>query len=208
MRYQKVPDETIRRLPLYLRLLLFSAQQGQQRISSKDMAESLRVNSCQIRKDFSYFGEFGKRGVGYSVKELIKEISKILKLNVTHKAALVGFGKLGSALLGYQGFKSYGFEIVAVFDTDPKKVGKKIKNNIVIEDVSKLKMLKKRNVSIAISAVPREAAQETVDSLVGADVKAVLNFSPCHINVSKKVKIINIDIATDLARLPYYMSPE
>ena len=206
MRYYKVPDETIRRLPLYLRLLLFSAQEGQQRISSKDMADYLGVNSWQIRKDFSYFGGFGTRGVGYDVKELINEISKILKLNVKHRAALVGFGKLGSALLGYHGFTRYGFDIVAVFDTDPKKIGKKIKNNIVIEDVSKLKMLKKRNISIAISAIPREVAQETADSLVKAGVKAVLNFSPCHINVPKKVKIIDIDIATDLARLPYYIS--
>ncbi len=204
MRYHKIPDETIRRLPIYLRGLLFLAEQGQSSISSDTLANFLSVNPWQIRKDFSYFGGFGKRGVGYDIEKLIKQISKILKLDIVHKTALVGVGNLGSAVLAYPGFKMYGFDIVAAFDVDPKKIGKKIKD-ITIEDISNIRTLRKRKIDIGIIAVPRDAAQKAADALVEADVKGILNFSPCYITVPKKVKVITIDIATDLARLPYYM---
>lgn len=204
MRYHKIPDETIRRLPIYLRGLLFLSEQGQRSISSDTLANFLCVNPWQIRKDFSYFGGFGKRGVGYDIEKLIKQINKILKLDIIHKAALVGVGNLGSAVLAYPGFKVYGFDIIAAFDVDPKKIGKKIKD-ITIEDVSNIRTLKRRKIDIGIIAVPRDAAQKIADALVEADVKGVLNFSPCYITVPRKVKVITIDIATDLARLPYYM---
>ena len=204
MRYRKIPDETIRRLPLYLRGLLVLSEQKQQRISSRSLAEFLSVNPWQIRKDFSYFGGFGTRGVGYDVKKLIKQIKKILKLDVVRRAALVGVGNLGSAVLAYSGFRVYGFDIAAAFDRDPKKIGKKVKG-IPIEDVSKLRTLKKRNIDLGIIAVPCDAAQQTGEALVKAGVKGILNFSPCHITVPKKVKVITIDIAMDLARLPYYI---
>ncbi len=204
MRYYRIPDETVRRLPIYLRGLLFLAEQGQQNISSRKLADFLGVNSWQIRKDFSYFGAFGTRGVGYSIEKLIKQINKILKLDVGHKAALVGVGNLGSAVLIYPGFKTYGFDIAAAFDTNPKKVGRKIRN-ITIEDVSNLQTLKKRKPNLAIIAVPRDAAQQTADSLIKAGVKGILNFSPCYLTVPRKVKVITLDIAMDLARLPYYI---
>ena len=204
MRYHKVADETVRRLPIYLRGLLFLSEQGQQSISSRDLADFLGVNPWQIRKDFSYFGGFGTPGVGYDIKKLIKQINRILKLNVVRKAALVGVGNLGSVVLAYPGFGIYGFDIVAAFDTDPKKIGRKVKN-ITIEDVSNLQTLKGRKINLAIITVPRDAAQQTADALVKAGVKGILNFSPCYITVPKKVKVITIDIAMDLARLPYYM---
>ena len=204
MRYRRIPDETVRRLPLYLRGLLFLSEEGQQSISSRDLADFLRVNPCQIRKDFSYFGDFGTPGVGYKVEKLAKQIKKILKLDVAHRTALVGVGNLGSAVLAYPGFRIYGLDIAAAFDTDPKKIGRKV-NNITIEDVSNLRTLRKRKINIAIIAVPRDAAQGTADALVKAGVKGILNFSPCYITVPKKVKVITIDIAMDLARLPYYM---
>ncbi len=204
MRYHKIPDETIRRLPLYLRGLLFSLEQGQRSVSSRDLADFLGVNSWQIRKDFSYFGEFGTPGVGYKIEKLIKEIGKILRINIVRKAALVGVGNLGSAVLAYPGFKIYGFDIAVAFDVNPKKIGKKI-GNVVIENVSNLRTLKKRKINLAIIAVPRNATQKTADALVKSGVKGILNFSPCHITVPKKVKVITIDIAMDLARLPYYM---
>ncbi len=204
MRYRKIPDETVRRLPIYLRGLLFLSEQGQQSVSSRNLADFLGVNPWQIRKDFSYFGDFGTRGVGYDIKKLIKQINKILKLDVGHKAALVGVGNLGSAVLAYPGFGIYGFDVAAAFDTNPKKIGRKVKN-ITVEDTSNLKMLKKREIDIGIIAVPRSAAQQTADALVKAGVKGILNFSPCYITVPKKVKVITIDIAMDLARLPYYM---
>jgi len=204
MRYRKIPDETIRRLSIYLRGLLSLSEQGQQSVSSRNLADFLGINPWQIRKDFSYFGGFGTPGVGYNTEKLIKQINKILKLDVAHKAALVGVGNLGSAVLAYPGFKIYGFDIVAAFDTDPKKIGRKVKN-ITIEDVSNLQTLKKQKISLAIIAVPSDAAQQTADALVKAGVKGILNFSPCYITVPKKVKVTTIDIAMDLARLPYYM---
>jgi len=204
MRYHKIPDEAVRRLPIYLRGLLFSSEQGQESISSRNLADLLGVNPWQIRKDFSYFGDFGTPGVGYNVESLAKQIKKILKLDVGHKAALIGVGNLGSAILAYPGFRIYGFDIAAAFDIDSKKVGRKVKN-ITIEDTSNLGTLKKRKINLAITAVPRGAAQETADAVVKAGVKGILNFSPCYITVPKKVKVITIDIAMDLARLPYYM---
>ena len=204
MRFRRIPDEAVRRLPIYLRGLLFLAQQGQESVSSRDLADFLGVNPWQIRKDFSYFGDFGTRGVGYEIEKLTKQIRKILKLDVGRKTALVGVGNLGLAVLAYPGFVIYGFDIAAAFDTDPKKVGRKV-NNITIENASKLQTLRRRKIDLAIIAVPRDAAQRTADALVEAGVKGILNFSPCYITVPKKVKVLSIDIAMDLARLPYYM---
>jgi redox-sensing transcriptional repressor len=204
MRYHRIPDETIRRLPIYLRGLLLSSEQGRQSISSRNLADFVGINSWQIRKDFSYFGDFGTRGVGYNFEKLTKQIKKILKLDAAPKVALVGVGNVGLAVLTYPGFRICGFNIAAAFDINPKKIGKKI-NNIVVEDASKLRTLKKRGINLAIITVPRDSAQQTADTLVKAGVRGILNFSPCYIVAPKKVKVITIDIAMDLARLPYYM---
>ena len=205
MRFSRIPEETIRRLPIYLRGLLLTSEQGQESISSRDLADFVGVKPWQIRKDFSYFGDFGTRGVGYNVEKLAKEIKKILKLNVIQKAALVGVGNLGLAILAYTGFKIYGLDIAAAFDVNPKKIGRKTKD-ITIENVSRLQTtLKKRKIKLAVMAVPPQAAQETADALVKAGVRGILNFSPSYIAVPKKIKVITIDIAMDMARLPYYM---
>jgi redox-sensing transcriptional repressor len=204
MKYYKIPDETIRRLPIYLRGLLFLSEQGRQRISSLKLADFLGVNPWQIRKDFSYFGAFGTPGVGYDVDKLAKQIKKILRLDVVHKAALVGVGNLGSAVLAYPGFAIYGFDIAAAFDVDARKIGKRIKN-ITIEDAANIVTLKRRKIKIGIITVPADTAQQTTDALVKAGICGILNFAPCYITVPKKVKVITLDIAMDLARLPYYM---
>ena len=204
MRYHKIPDETIRRLPIYLRALLLLSEQGQQNISSKLLAEFLGFNSAQIRKDFSYFGGFGTRGVGYQINDLIENIKKILKLNVSHKTALIGVGNLGSAILQYSGFEVYGLEVKAAFDNDPSKVGKVI-NGVKIENVSKLAGLSKQAIKIVILSVPRNAAQEIVDEIVKTGVSGIFNLTPARLVVPKKVKVITLDIAMYLARLPYYM---
>ena len=204
MRYHKIPDETVRRLPIYLRGLMFSADQGREHISSKSLADHVGVHSWQIRKDFSYFGDFGTPGVGYHIERLAREIKKILRLDVIKRTALIGVGDLGSALLAYPGFRTYGLDIVAAFDVDPRKVGKRI-SDVKVEGLSGIATLKKRKISLAIVAVPREAAQETVDALVAAGVRGILNFAPCKVVTSKRVKIITLDIAMELARLPYYM---
>ncbi len=205
MRYHKIPDETVRRLPTYLREVLVLSEKGHEKVSSKRLAEFLGINPWQIRKDFSYFGDFGTPGVGYDTSKLQKKISKILRLDNSHKAVLVGVGNLGSAVMAYGEFGTYGLDIVAAFDKDHKKIGK-TKNNITIEDVSKISSIKRRKVDLGIIAVPAEDAQAVADDMVKAGVKGILNFSTRHIVVQKKIKVISIDIAMDLARLPYYMS--
>jgi redox-sensing transcriptional repressor len=204
MRYHRIPDESIRRLPVYLRGLLLLAEQGAENVSSRVLAERVHLNPHQIRKDFSYFGAFGTPGVGYNVASLARQIRGILKLNVTRRAALVGAGKIGSALLGYRGFKMYGFEITAVFDNDPRKIGKKIAS-VAIEDTAGLRSLAKRGINLAIIAVPAEAAQAVADTLVRAGIQGILNFAPRYISVPRNVKVVSIDIAMDFARLVYYL---
>lgn len=179
-------------------------EEGQKSISSHNLSNLLGINAWQIRKDFSYFGAFGTPGVGYDIEKLVKQVKKILKLNEAKKAALIGVGNLGSAVLSFSGFGIYGFNIAAAFDINPRIIGRKV-NNIRIEDVSNLRVLKKRRINLAIIAVPRKSAQQTADALVKAGVKGILNFSPRYITVPRKVKVITIDIAMDLARLPYYM---
>ena len=204
MRYHKISDETVGRLPIYLRGLEYFSEKGQKDASSRDLAEFLGVNSWLIRKDFSYFGSFGTPGVGYNIEKVIKQINKILKLDVSQKVVLVGAGNLGTAVLAYPGFKIYGFNVAAAFDLDPKKVGRKI-NNIAVKDISNIGILRKQKIRLGIIAVPRSSAQTVADVLVKAGIKGILNFAPCHINVPKKIKVITIDIALELARLPDYM---
>lgn len=199
-----MPDETIRRLPKYLRGLMWLASQGKKSVSSLGLAKLIGVNPWQIRKDFSYFGGFGKRGVGYDIETLTLEIKRILRLNVVNKAALVGVGNLGRAVLAFPGLKKYGFEIVAALESDPRKVGKR-RSGLIVEDVSMIRTLKKRGIHIGIIAVPRAAVQQVADDLLEAGVNGIVKFSPGYITVPKKVKVITIDIAMDFARLPYYM---
>jgi redox-sensing transcriptional repressor len=204
MRYHKIPDETVRRLPIYLRGLMVSADQGHEHISSQSLADSVGVDAWQIRKDLSYFGDFGTPGVGYNIEKLARGIKKTLRLDVIRRAALVGVGDLGSALLAYPGFRTYGLDIVAAFDVDPEKIGR-VLNGIEIEDAAQIGSLKQREISLAIVAVPRMAAQITVDCLVAAGVKGILNFAPCKLAAPRRIKVITLDIAMELARLPYYM---
>jgi len=177
---------------------------GRENVSSGCLAEVVNINAGQIRKDFSYFGDFGKRGVGYDIENLTKQIKKILKLDAAQKTALVGVGNLGAALLAYAGFDTYGLDIAAAFDRNPDKIGKKIAG-VNVEDVEEIVTLTERDIHLAIIAVPGPAAQDVAESLVKAGIRGILNFSPSHIMVPKKVKVITIDIATELARLPYYM---
>jgi redox-sensing transcriptional repressor len=204
MRYHKIPDETVRRLPVYLRGAIHLSQQGVENVSSAHLAGLLGVKPWQIRKDFSYFGDFGTPGVGYRLEGLIKQINKILRLDTAPKVVLVGVGNLGSALLASPGFGMYGFEIVVAFDADKRKVGR-TKSGVLIEDIKRLRRIRRRRIDLGIIAVPEAAAQEIAETLVDVGVRGILNFAPRYIAVPKRVKVITIDIAMDLARLPYYM---
>ena len=204
MKTTRIPDETIRRLPLYLRGMQFFAEQRLMNVSSEKLADFLHISAALIRKDFCYFGDFGTRGVGYDVQTLLKQIREILKLNTPRKAILVGAGNLGTALLTYPGFSVYGFEIVAAYDSDQKKIGSTI-NNVPICDIRKLGKLKKDDIGLAIIAVPAEVAQDVADLIIKAGIRGILNFAPVYLSVPKRVKVISIDIAIELGRLPYYL---
>lgn len=204
MKYRRIPEETIQRLPMYLRGFSQLEAEKQQTVSSRQLATQLGLNPHQIRKDLSYFGNFGRRGVGYPVQTTAQRIRRILKLDKTQKAALVGAGRLGTALVAYPGFSSFNLEIAAVFDKDPKKIGKKI-GPLRIESIERLSGLKKRKIQLAILAVPAEAAQTVTDTLLKAGIRGLLNFSPGHLNVPASVKKIDIDLASQLSILPYYL---
>ena len=191
-------------MPMYLRAFTLLGLESIDYISSQQLAERLGLNPPQIRKDLSYFGAFGTRGVGYPVENTAEKIREILKLNTPQKAVLIGAGRLGTALVAYPGFSSFGMEIAAVFDKADKKIGKKV-GRISIEDVSKLSSIKQRRIRLAILAVPGEAAQNTADTLVKSGVRGILNLSPVHLNLPKSVKVIDIDLASQLGILPYYM---
>ncbi len=204
MRYHKIPDETVRRLPVYLRAALHLSGRGVESTSSQALADLIGVKPWLIRKDFSYFGDFGVPGVGYNLNNLIKHVNRILRLDAGQKAALIGVGNLGSALLAFPGFRKYGLEITAAFDLDKRKIGRK-RSGIVIEDVNAMTDLCARGIRLGIVAVPESAAQQTVEMLAHAGVKGILNFSPRHVVTPRGMKVITIDIAMDLARLPYYV---
>jgi len=204
VRYRRIPDQTVQRLPSYLRALHEAARQGQGRICSEELAQILPATALQIRKDLSHFGCFGTPGRGYDVEKLIGRLNKILKLEETHLVALAGAGNLGTALLRYPGFARYGFRIAAVFDTDPKKIGKS-RHGLTIEDLASLPTLRDRGIRLGMLAVPSAAAQQVAEMFARAGVLGILNFTPCCLTLPKSVRVVAIDIAAVLAALPYHL---
>lgn len=197
------PKETIRRLLFYLRQLDCMLREGKERFSSEDLAEILRINPAQIRKDLSYFGEFGTRGVGYDTEQLANELRSILNLNRRWEFVLVGVGNIGVALLRNLELREQGFKIVMAFDKDPRVIGKKI-GNLTVEDVSEMpERVKEAGTRLAIIAVSVESAQEVGDSLIEAGVEGILCFAPCYLTVPKTIRLVPIDIAMELGLLVY-----
>ncbi|HPD45568.1 MAG TPA: redox-sensing transcriptional repressor Rex [Anaerohalosphaeraceae bacterium] len=201
---QRVPNETIRRLPMYLRALLVCPA-DKRIISSDELADHVGLNSPQVRKDLSYFGAFGTPGVGYDVPQLTERIRDILGIQQAPRVALVGAGKLGRALVFFEGFKMYGFEIAAVFDNSPRKIGRKI-GNLTVESLASIGRLDHRDIRLAILAVPAEASQEVAETLVAAGVTGILNMTFCRLKLPPHVKVATIDAAMELGVLPYYMN--
>lgn len=204
LKYRKIPDETIRRMPRYLRAFSLLGQEGQVFISSQKLADQLHLNPPQIRKDLSFFGDFGTRGIGYPVNSTAQKIREILKLDVAQKAALIGAGRLGTAIAAYPGFSLFGFDIAAVFDNSPAKIGTQIAG-LTIQDVATIPTIKDQGIHLAILAIPSDAAQECADILVHAGVKGIMNLSPCWLKVPRRVKVANIDLAMEMGTLPYYL---
>jgi redox-sensing transcriptional repressor len=200
---KKISESTVRRLSLYLRFLQEAADRGLDTISSDELAQRGGATSAQVRKDLSLFGSFGKRGLGYSVPELLRRIRDILGLSRTWSVALVGAGKIGSALFSYRDFQRRGFHIRAVFDTDPEKVGAAWGDLRVRADEEMDSALRDEGVDIVIVAVPAEAAQGVVDRVVGAGVGAILNFAPIRLRVPPSVSLRNVDMTVELEGLAY-----
>jgi redox-sensing transcriptional repressor len=203
---RKISDSTVRRLALYLRFLEQSASQNLATISSAELARRGGTTSAQVRKDLSFFGSFGKRGLGYSVPELSARIRDILGLKRGHRVVLVGAGQMGGALLHYRGFRQHGFDVVAVYDKDPKKIGTR-SNGLMVRDVRQLEAdLKKEPTDIAILVTPAEAAQEVTDRLIRAGVKAILNFAPVPLTVPSDVAVQSVNMALELETLSYALA--
>jgi len=205
MKERKIPKETIDRLPLYLRCLEKLIEDGEENISSKNFSKRLNLNSAQVRKDLSYFGDFGTRGVGYKTKKLASKIREILNLNTKWKMALVGVGNIGSALLTYTGFDERDFQVEMAFDSDPELIGKEI-NDVEIEEVSRLpERIEAEEIKLGIIAVPASAAQEIADQMVEGGVTGILNFAPALLNLPEEVRLAQVDITKELEQLVYYL---
>lgn len=182
---------------------------GYRTVASEKLAWLCQVNPAQVRKDLGYFGEFGIRGVGYDVRELQKQIKKILAVNREWKMGIAGIGNLGSALLKNQNFMSRGFRFVAAFDTDPDKIGDRLHSGLVIRDIKELKdVVKEHAIDIGVIATPYSGAQETANMFFDASVDAILNFSPAQIQAPLHCIIENIDFTVKLDILTYKLKNE
>ncbi len=200
-----IPDIVVGRLPLYLRALSFLAAEGRQVTSSQELGQKLGISAAQIRKDLSHFGEFGKQGTGYDIKYLSEQLRRILKVTEEHEVALVGAGDLGHALVHYDGFAGKGFRISVVFDNNPQKIGQRLGAFEILDSESIETIIADRGIEVAIVAVPPNAAQEVVDALVRAGVKAILNYAPITVKVPEGVQVQYIDPVIHLQRMAYYL---
>jgi redox-sensing transcriptional repressor len=209
MKFSKIPAATITRLSLYSRNLEELVGEDIKVISSEKLAERCGVNSAQIRKDLAYFGEFGVRGVGYYVRDLLFEIKKILGLNREWSMFLVGIGNLGSALIAHENFIRQGYRFVAAFDNDPNKVGKKLPNGLMVQSIDNLKAVKETtNAEIGVISTPASKAQEVANRMIEADIRAILNFAPVQIQVPKGFSVENVDFTVKLDNLAYHLTTD
>ncbi|MBG7609552.1 MAG: redox-sensing transcriptional repressor Rex [Anaerolineae bacterium] len=205
MTKQDIPDIIIGRLPIYLRALQHMTQSGQAVTSSQELGERLGLSAAQIRKDLSQFGEFGKQGTGYNITFLVEQLQRILKLDRVWDMAIVGAGDVGRALAHYQGFRNRGFQATLIFDNDKNKIGTTIGELTVINTDQLVSAVHDAKIKIGMVAVPAGVAQWAADMLVEAGVKAILNYAPIQLNVPPGVHVENIDPATHLQKMSYYL---
>jgi redox-sensing transcriptional repressor len=204
---EQVSELTTNRLSVYLRCLNALDDVGVRTISSQSLAEQFHLNAAQIRKDLAYFGEFGVRGVGYYVRDLKRHLRQILGLDRKLRVAIIGAGNLGLALADYPGFRREGFEISSLFDTLATKVGQRSRAGVPIYEMEDLKKIVKRDgISIAVIAVPALSAQQVVDLVVAAGIKAILNFSPGTLQAPPDVKLKSVDLTVSLESLSFFLA--
>ncbi len=202
----KISKATIDRLPLYFRTLRLAQDEGLDIISSVELGNRLGITPEQIRKDLAAFGQFGRKGVGYYVNELKRNVGEILGLDNHWNIAIVGIGHLGEALANYQNFTGLGFNLVALFDQDEAVIGKVV-NHVRVENISHLKeIVEERRVHIGVIAVPASFAQEVADALVDAGVKGIWNFAPVRMSVPENMHIVNEDLSVGLSSLSYHIT--
>lgn len=203
MSKKRISESTIHRLSLYFRALSLLEKEGQQTVSSKELAKREKLTPAQVRKDLSFFGSFGTRGLGYPVNELKLQVAQILGINQVWKVALFGVGNIGSALVSYKEFVRQGFKIVKLFDNDQRKIGSNHKG-IIISDIRNMhREIREANIEIAIIAVPATVAQYIVDDIVDAGVKAILNFAPINLKVPEHVYLRNENMSMELEYLSF-----
>ncbi|MED0679676.1 redox-sensing transcriptional repressor Rex [Aneurinibacillus thermoaerophilus] len=201
----KISEAVVRRLPVYLRYLNNLKAMNVRTVSSQQLGEALDLNPAQIRKDLACFGEFGRKGIGYEVNYLVEKIKSILKLDKQVNVLLVGAGHLGHAISNYNAYLKDSMRIVAIFDADPHKIGKKIVN-MMIQPLEELaNTVKEKNIRIAIIAVPADAAQAVADRLVAAGITGILNFAPTNLRVPENVRVHDADVTMELHSLAYYL---
>jgi redox-sensing transcriptional repressor len=203
---KRIAESTVRRLSLYLQVLESYASRGLQTISSDELAAEGGTTSAQVRKDLSFFGSFGKRGLGYSVPELSRRLREILGLGREWRVFIVGAGKIGAALAQYRGFRQRGFRIVAVYDNSPAAIGRRWEG-LEVRDVAQLERDAARDhPDIAVLAVPAEHAQAVVDRIVSAGIKAILNFAPAQLHVPDGVALKSVNMAMELEGLSFMLT--
>ncbi|MCC7349286.1 MAG: redox-sensing transcriptional repressor Rex [Phycisphaerales bacterium] len=203
---ESVPNPAVRRLSLYLRQLEVFARKGRRTISSKQLGQSLNLTDAQVRKDLAYFGQFGHPGIGYRVDDLIAQVRRILGTDKIWNVLLVGAGNLGRALMSYKGFDAKGFRLVAIFDNDPSKVGKR-QGPFVVESLNDLRsVIDQHAIRLAMIAVPADAAQEIADKLVEAGIRGLLNFAPISLNVPADVALNAVDLAVQMEQLSFLVN--
>jgi redox-sensing transcriptional repressor len=203
---KKVSEPTIGRLSLYLRLLMELGEGGTATVSSEELAARSGTTAAQVRKDLSLFGTFGKRGLGSDVEDLETRLRGILGLEQRWRVALVGAGRIGAALFGYENFRRQGFYIEAVFDTDPAKVGEQWNGLVVQPDEAMERVVEEVGIEIAVIAVPARSAQRVADRLVRAGVRGILNFAPTRLTVPANVEVKSVDMALEMEGLSYALT--
>ena len=203
---KRIADSTVRRLSIYLRFLEDSAVQGIRTISSEELARRGGTTSAQVRKDLSFFGSFGKRGLGYPVPELTSALRDILGVGREWRVIIIGAGKIGTALARYSGFRQRGFQVVAVYDSDPRKIGSQWDDHTVRDIADIERDIATDGPDIAVLTVPGDAAQEIGERVAVAGLKAILNFAPVQLHLPADVTVRNVNMAMELEGLSFALT--
>lgn len=205
---KKISESTIHRLSMYYRALSLLEKENYETISSKELAKREKLTPAQVRKDLSFFGSFGTRGLGYPVSELKKQIAQILGIDRVWNIAMVGVGNIGSALVSYKEFQKQGFSIKLIFDNDQRKIGSNHKGMLVSDIKDMPQLLREHNIEMVVLAVPAIVAQYIIDEVVAAGIKAILNFAPINLVVPNDVFLRNENMSMELEYLSFALSNE